>query len=63
MKKNTFRLFLITALCLSSFSVFAQDPPDPGEDPDAPIDGGIGLLLAAGAAYGYKTLTKKEKAE
>ena len=40
--------------------VLAQDPPDPGEDPDAPIDGGIVLLAAAGATMGYKALTKKK---
>lgn len=27
---------------------------DPGGGPDAPIDGGLGILLAAGAAYGVK---------
>ncbi len=30
---------------------FAQGPPDPE---DIPIDGGLSLLLAAGAAYGIK---------
>ncbi|MFZ1453201.1 MAG: hypothetical protein WAT20_10880 [Ferruginibacter sp.] len=37
---------------------FQQDPPaDPNGPPppnDAPIDGGLSLLLAAGAAYGVK---------
>ncbi len=27
---------------------------DPGGDPDAPIDGGVGLLIAAGVGYGVK---------
>lgn len=27
---------------------------DPGGGPDVPIDGGLSLLLAAGAAYGAK---------
>lgn len=27
---------------------------DPGEDPDAPIDGGVTLLVAAGVGYGIK---------
>ncbi|MFT3679132.1 MAG: hypothetical protein QM791_02595 [Ferruginibacter sp.] len=31
------------------------DPPaDPGTDPDAPIDGGVSVLLAAGVGYGIK---------
>ena len=32
------------------------DPGMPGGDPDVPIDGGIGLLLLAGAAYGVKKI-------
>lgn len=27
---------------------------DPGGDPDAPIDGGLGVLLLAGVGYGVK---------
>ncbi len=27
---------------------------DPGDDPDAPIDGGVSLLVAAGVGYGIK---------
>lgn len=39
------------------------NPPDPGGDPGAPIDGGLSLLLAAGAGYGIKRakLNKKSK--
>lgn len=43
----------------------AQGPPDPE---DTPIDGGLSLLIAAGAAYGikkyhnYKTIDKDEAA-
>lgn len=49
-------LFIATSMC-----AIAQDPgPDPGGDPDAPIDGGIALLAAAGVAYGVKTLRKKK---
>lgn len=39
---------------------------DPGEGPDAPIDGGLSILLAAGAAYGvkkYRDGKKKEEVE
>jgi len=39
-------------MLLISMPVFAQD--DPGENPDAPIDGGIILLAAAGIGYGLK---------
>ena len=54
-----------------SLSLFANPPgggdggtPDPGGDPDAaaiPIDGGISLLLAAGAALGAKKLYDNKK--
>jgi hypothetical protein len=33
--------------------------PDNGGDPDAPIDGGIGFLMAAGIGYGIKKLSFK----
>jgi len=43
----------ILFICMSLFAQqsYAQGPPDPN---DAPIDGGLSLLLAAGAAYGVK---------
>lgn len=34
------------------------NPPDPQGDPGAPIDGGLSVLLAAGAAYGVKRMRK-----
>ena len=30
-----------------------------GNDPDVPVDGGVGLLLAAGAGYALKKLNDK----
>jgi len=41
-------LFVLLSLC-----TFAQ-PGDPGEDPDIPIDAGIGFLIAGGAIFGAK---------
>lgn len=34
---------------------------DPGEDPDAPIDGGVSLLVAAGVGYGIKKVKDSRK--
>lgn len=34
---------------------------DPGGGPDAPIDGGLSVLLAAGAAYGVKKYKDNKK--
>lgn len=66
MKKIFKRSLFVTGLLIAvSLPTFAQDPgPDPGGDPDAPIDGGIAILAAAGIAYGVKTLrkTKEENA-
>lgn len=62
MKK--FRSFplVVTILCLLIPSLLlAQGPPDPE---DTPIDGGLSVLLAAGAAYGvkkYRDSRKKDK--
>lgn len=43
-------------LIITSVSARQNDPGLPGEDPDVPIDGGIGLLLAAGVVYGIKKI-------
>jgi hypothetical protein len=60
--KKGFKLFVLFSsfLFICAKATMAQDPgPDPGGDPDAPIDGGIAILAAAGVAYGVKTLRKK----
>ena len=54
-------LMMVIILCLPML-VHAQ--PDPGGDPDVPIDGGLSLLVAAGVGYaakkGYDKKKKKE---
>ena len=42
---------LLLLICCVPFFAHAQDP---GGGPDAPIDVGLSLLLAAGSAYGIK---------
>ena len=54
------RILLVGLGFLLSFSVFAQ-PPNPGDDPDVPIDGGISILIAAGALYGSKKIYDARK--
>ena len=51
-------LLLLLCLCISSI---AMAQPDPGGDVDVPIDGGLTLLIAAGAGYSVKQLRKKKK--
>lgn len=70
MRRGIMALFLLCSLTF--YNSFGQDPADPGDpcfDPDlpgcggsdegVPLDGGIGILLAAGAAYGLKKLNEK----
>ncbi len=52
MKNRDVYITLVMILCLAlPMMTLAQGPPDPE---DTPIDGGLTLLLAAGAAYGVK---------
>lgn len=59
MKKGEiiFRTFILLCCLGLPMLTFAQpDPPN-----DAPIDGGLSLLLAAGAAYGVKKYREHKK--
>ncbi len=53
-------LLLVAVLFLPSL-LHAQAPPDPGGDPDVPIDGGLSILLAAGIGYGVKKIHDQRK--
>jgi len=54
---------LIVVLCLFILpdQSFSQPPPPPGKPTQTPIDGGLGLLAAAGGAYAIKKLRDKRK--
>lgn len=58
--KLTTTTILLTVIlnCIPSMA-FAQ--VDPGEDPDAPIDGGLSLLVTAGVGYGIKKARDAKK--
>lgn len=49
--KNQYKFLLMFGALLMVTTAFAQGAP-----PATPIDGGLGLLLAGGAAYGVKKL-------
>ncbi len=52
----------ILLLLLFSVPVLALAQGAPPDDPqDAPIDGGLSVLLAAGAAYGVKRMRKAKQ--
>lgn len=57
------KILLTTTLLLASGSfVVAQGPPPPPPNPAAvPIDGGLGLLLAAGAGLGTRKALQSKK--
>ena len=59
-----FIILLIAAVFLFVLPelVSAQAPPPPPSKPtQAPIDGGLGLLAAAGGAYAIKKLRDRKK--
>ncbi len=55
-------LFIIAAAVLFLPDLAsAQPPPPPGKPSQTPIDGGLGLLAAAGGAYAVKKLRDRKK--
>lgn len=59
----TLKFIILTVLILVLLfleSVVAQPPPPPPQE--IPIDGGLGVLLAAGLFYGAKKLREGKKA-
>lgn len=56
--KSNLKLLVVSFLCFSFFallpSICNAQLGDPAGDPDAPIDGGVSILLAAGIGYGVK---------
>ncbi len=63
MLANSFKILrvLLVVICLMVSANLMAQPGDPGGDPDIPIDGGIGLLIAAGALYGSKKMLDYRK--
>ena len=48
---------LILLVFLSVLATAQSNGPGlPGDDPDVPIDGGVGFLIAAGIAFGVKKI-------
>jgi hypothetical protein len=71
MKQNLFMpatvkfIYCLLLLVMPTVSLLAQlDDPGGGiggGDPDAPIDGGLSVLVAAGVGYGVKQLQKQKQ--
>lgn len=54
-------LLTIAFILVSSFVLAQPTDPGGGGDPFIPIDGGVGIAIAAGAAYGSKVLFDRRK--
>jgi len=63
MKYLFFTLLTITVILLTTAVVLAQPPGLPSAPSQAPIDGGLGLLAAAGGAYAWKKLRSRKDAD
>ena len=59
-KRLVLNIAVIVAL---GTGVMYGQPSLPSNPPQAPIDGGLGLLAAAGGAYAYKKLKGKQDEE
>ena len=60
MKKFSFALMTIM---IAAMEVVMSQPSLPSNPPQAPIDGGLGLLGAAGGVYAYKKLKDRKNQE
>jgi hypothetical protein len=58
---KTTLLFLLTLTLVLLLSMVAMAQPGlPGDPAQAPIDGGLGLLAAAGGLYAYKKIKNRD---
>ena len=66
MKKYLFITLIVLLILAAAVLIFpelasAQPPPPPSKPSQTPIDGGLGLLAAAGGAYAVKKLRDRKK--
>ena len=55
--------FVLMTIMIAAMEVVMSQPTLPSNPPQAPIDGGLGLLAAAGGAYAYKKLKDRKNQE
>ncbi len=65
MKKAFLSVFFLLGIAMVGLSQNDPPPFNPGDPSPIPVDGGISILLATGAAYGVKKVrdARKSKAE
>lgn len=54
-------LLLLMFNSILTMAIQGDDPGLPGGDPDLPVDGGVTLLLIAGAVYGIRKINQQRK--
>lgn len=57
--KTTIQVLLINVVILILSGVVIAQPGLPNPPAQAPIDGGLGILAAAGGAYAFKKLRER----
>jgi len=62
MKTSLTFILALTIIFILSALVIAQ-PPIPSAPAQAPIDGGLGLLAAAGGTYAWKKLRNRKNTD
>ena len=60
-KQLVHSIILLGSMLLTTTIIFAGRHNPPGGGGGAPIDGGLSLLIGAGASYGIKKLYKKKE--
>ncbi|MDE3236301.1 MAG: hypothetical protein KGO81_10130 [Bacteroidota bacterium] len=60
MKKEKIITSIILGIIIVLPVLVHAQPPDPGGDVNAPLDGGLSLLIAGGVGYGIKKIRDKK---
>ncbi len=55
------KVLYLLIVFVSITGILHAQPSDPGGDVDAPIDGGLSLLIAGGVGYGIKKVRERRE--
>jgi hypothetical protein len=61
--QGIYKLVIVALVLLAPAILLAQPPGFDDGVEDVPVDGGLSLLIAAGAGYGARKLKKNKKKE
>ena len=60
---KAFRYIVLMMILVAGPVLLQAQPSDPQDAAGVPIDGGLGILLAAGAGYGVKKIREMRKSK